>query len=173
MPLGLACRLRRRPRQVSPGKNADYPHTLATSTPSALGNLGFRYVVLAHPAVSASCGSCSSSRGSRLRLPPDPVLRRRPCPWLTVRIASTVEDSHLQVSAHAGRTRSGAAMRGCPLSYGQAETACVGDESLTLRGGWAILNLSWVETPIQQQREGLLLHHTIITDRIERACKIR
>ena len=41
MPLDTVCRLRRRPRQVSPGKNANCPHTPVASTPSPLGNLGF------------------------------------------------------------------------------------------------------------------------------------
>ena len=34
--------------------NADCPHSLATSTPSPLGNLGFCYVWLAHPGESVS-----------------------------------------------------------------------------------------------------------------------
>ena len=41
MPLDMVCRLRRPSRQVSPGKNADCPHTPVASTPSPLGNLGF------------------------------------------------------------------------------------------------------------------------------------
>jgi hypothetical protein len=117
-------------RQVSPGKNADFPCNLAPSTLSALDCIRLR----CHwPARPAGPGLPVRSHADRprmgfvflkaqvcLRLPSHPTSRRRTCLWLYDLGAGTPgltvgainlrdRDFHSQARAHAGRTRKGRA----------------------------------------------------------------
>jgi len=71
-------------RQVSPGKNVDFPCTLAPFTALALDCIGLRCLSPTRPAAQPLMRFVSLKSQVCLRLPPDLASRRRPCPWLTV-----------------------------------------------------------------------------------------
>ena len=71
-------------RQVSPGKNVDSPCILVPFTALALDCLGLRCLLPTRPTSQPLMGFVSLKSQVCLRLPSDPVSRRRPCPWLTV-----------------------------------------------------------------------------------------
>jgi len=71
-------------QQVSPGKNVDFPCTLAPFTALALDCIGLHCLWPTHPASQPPMGFVSLKSQVCLRLPPDLASRRRPCPRLTV-----------------------------------------------------------------------------------------
>ena len=62
-------------RQVSPGKNADFPCTLAPFTALALGRIGLRCFLPTRPASQPLMGFVFLKSQVCLRLPPDPASR--------------------------------------------------------------------------------------------------
>jgi hypothetical protein len=71
-------------RQVSPGKNVDFPCTLAPFTALALDCIGLHCPLPTRPTAQPPMRFVFLKSQVCLRLPSDPASRRRPCPWLTV-----------------------------------------------------------------------------------------
>ena len=71
-------------RQVSPGKNTDFPCTPAPFTASTLDCIGLRCRLPTSPASQPLMGFVFLKSQVCLRLPSDPASRRRPCLQLTV-----------------------------------------------------------------------------------------
>jgi len=79
-----ACHLQVAWRQVSPGKCAGFPCTLAPFTALTFGRIRLRCHLPTRPASQPLMGFVFLKSQVCLRLPPDPASRRRPCLWLAV-----------------------------------------------------------------------------------------
>ena len=121
-PLGWGCRPQTAWQQVSPGKNADFPCTLAPFTLSALDCIGLRCYLPARPADPASYGVRVPQSAD---LPPASF-----APHLAVTHLPLANgwcnqpprrDSHSQASAHAGRTKAAGSARS---PHFKSERAC-------------------------------------------------
>lgn len=71
-------------QQVSPGKSVDFPCIPAPFAASVFDRMGLRRLLPTRPTSQPRMGFVSLRSQVRLRLPSDPVSRRRPCLRLTV-----------------------------------------------------------------------------------------